>query len=137
MILQEIFGWTLFFLFGYFQSFGSITCWYKRNRDVLYGIHSPLATFCLTFRKFWLCLIVFVQKIYFKDVFLRKAMTDVALNTFPNILLIFNIYQCLFIISLIFVKVGLYVTENGVSFSHTILFLFNRAALSSLSTFSI
>ena len=126
-----------FFCLDTFKVLVAITCWYKKNRDVLYGIHSPLATFCLTFRKFWLCLIVFVPKIYFKDVYLRKAMTDVALNTFPNILLIFNICQCLFIISLIFGKVGLYVTENGVSFSHTILFLFNRAALSSLSTFSI
>ena len=126
-----------FFCLDTFKVLVAITCWYKRNRDVLYEIHSPLATFCLTFRKFWLCLIVFVQKIYFKDVFLRKAMTDVALNTFSNILLIFNICQCLSIVSLMFSKVGLHVTENGISFSHTILFLFNRVALSSLSTFSI
>ena len=64
-------------------------------------------------------------------------MADVALNTFPNILLIFNICQCLSIVSLIFSKVELHVTENGISFSHTILFLFNRVALSSSSTFSI
>ena len=43
-----------------------------------------------------------------------KAMTGVALNTLPNVLLIFNICQCL-IISLIFGKVGLYVTKNGIT----------------------
>ena len=36
------------------------------------------------------------------DVFLRKAMTDAALNTFLNVLLIFNICQYL----LVEVKVG-------------------------------
>ena len=43
-------------------------------------------------------------------------MTGVALNTFPNVLLICNICQRLLIISLIFGKVGLYVTENGIMF---------------------
>ena len=71
------------------------------------------------------------------DVFLRKAMTGVALNTFPNVLLIFNICQCLLIIYLMFGKVGLYVTENGFTFFHTALVLFNRVDLSRLSTFSI
>ena len=42
--------------------------------------------------------------IFLKDVFLWKAMTGVALNTFPNALLIFDIYQCLLRISVIFAK---------------------------------
>ena len=107
------------------------------HRDVLHGMHSPLVAFCLTFSSFWLCLIVFVPMICLNDVFLRKAMTGVALNTFPNVLLIFNICQCLLIISLIFGKVGLYVTENGIMFFRTALVLFNRVDLSRLSTFSI
>ena len=73
----------------------------------------------------------------FNDVFLRKAMTGVALNTFPNVLLIFNICQCLLMISLIFGKIGLYVTENGITFFRTALVLFNRVDFSRLSTFSI
>ena len=88
----------------------AIICWHERHRDVLHGMHSPLVTFCLTFSSFWLCLIVFVPMICLNDVFLRKAMTDVALNAFPNVLKMFNICQCLLIISLIFVKVGLHVT---------------------------
>ena len=51
--------------------------------------------------------------IYLNDVFLRKAVTGAALNTFPNVLLIFFICKCLLIISLVFGKVGLYVTETG------------------------
>ena len=41
------------------------------------------------------------------DVFLGKAMTGVAfaLNTFLNVLLILNIWQCLLTVSLIFGKV--------------------------------
>ena len=38
------------------------------------------------------------------DVFLWKAVTGVALNTSPNVLLIFNTFQCLLIISHIFGK---------------------------------
>ena len=92
--------------------------------------------FRLTFRSFWLCLIVFASMICLKDVFLRKSMTGAALNTSPNILL-FNIWQCLLIISLIFGKIGLYVNENGITFVCTELVLFNRADPSRLSTFSI
>ena len=51
--------------------------------------------------------------IYLNDVFLRKAVTGAALNTFPNVLLIFHMCHCLLIISLVFGKVGLYVTETG------------------------
>ena len=40
-------------------------------------------------------------------------MDGVALNIFPNVLLIFNIRQSLLIIYLLCGKVGLYVTENG------------------------
>ena len=50
--------------------------------------------------------------IYLNDVFLRKAVTGAALNTFLNVLLIFYICKCL-IISLVFGTVGLYVTETG------------------------
>ena len=70
-------------------------------------------------------------------VLLGKAVTGVALNTFPNVLLIFNICQYLSIISLIFGKLGLYVTENGITFFRTALVLFNRVDLTRLSTFSI
>ena len=74
--------------------------------------------------------------IYLNDVFLRKAMTGVALNTFLNVLLI-NICQSLLIISLIFGKAGLYVTENGIKFFRTAFVLFSRVVLSRLPTFSI
>ena len=52
-------------------------------------------------------------------VFLRKSMAGVALNTFLDVLLIFNICQCLIKISSIFGEVGLYVTENGTTFFRT------------------
>ena len=87
-------------------------------------MHSPSVSFCLTFSSFWLCLIAFVPVICLNNVFLRKAMAGVALNTFPNVLLIFNICQCLVIISLIFCKVELYVTENGITLFCTALVLF-------------
>ena len=65
-------------------------------------------------------------------------MTGVALNAFPNVLLlIVNICQCLLMISLIFGKVGLYVTENGITFFRTASVLFKRVDLSKLSKFSI
>ena len=54
-----------------------------------------------------------------------KSMTGVALNTSQNILLVFNIRHFLLIISLIFGKVGLYVTENEITFFRTALVLFN------------
>ena len=63
-------------------------------------------------------------------------MTRVALNTSPNVLLlIINICQCLLMISLIFGKVGLYVTENGITFFRTASVLFKSVDLSILSTF--
>ena len=46
-------------------------------------------------------------------VFLRKAVTGAALNTFSNVLLIFYICKCLIIIYLVFGTVGLYVTKTG------------------------
>ena len=73
----------------------AIICWHERHCDVLHGMHFLLVAFCLTFSSFWLCLIVFLPMICFKDVFLQKAMTDVTLNKFPNVLLIFNICQYL------------------------------------------
>ena len=139
LILQEILWHMLNFSFVWILSnvVTAIICWYDRYRDVLHGIHSPLVTFCLTFRSFCLWLIVFAPMICLDDVFLRKAMTGVALNTFLNVLLIFNICQCLLINCLIFDKVGLYVTENGITFFRTALVLFNRIDLSRLSTFLI
>ena len=113
------------------------SCWHESDRDVLHGMHSPLVIFCLTFKWFWLWLIVFVSMTCLNDLFLRKDMISVALNTFPNLLLLFNICQCLLIIYLIFIKVGLYVTENGIVFFHTALVLFNRFDYSRLSTFLI
>ena len=82
----------------------ALICWHDRHRDVLHGMHSPLVTFSLTFRSVWLCLIVFVPMIFLNDVFLRKAMILVALNTLSSILLTLDISQCLLIIFLIFGK---------------------------------
>ena len=62
-------------------------------------------------------------------------MTGITLNTSPNVLLIFNISQWLLIISLIFGEVGLYVTENEITFFRTALVSINIVDLSSLSTF--
>ena len=62
----------------------------------------------------------------FNNVFMWKAIAGVALNTFPNVLLIFNISQCLVIISLIFCKIELYVTENGITLFCTALVLFDE-----------
>ena len=42
----------------------TIICWQERDRDVLDGIHSPSVAYCLTFRGFLLCLIVFTQCIF-------------------------------------------------------------------------
>ena len=68
----------------------AIICWHERHCDVLHEMNFLLVAFCLT-----LYLIVFLPMICFKDVFLQKAMTDVTLNKFPNVLLIFNICQYL------------------------------------------
>ena len=113
----------------------AIICWDARHRDILHGMHSPLVAFCLIFSSFWLFLIVSVPMICLNNAFLWKAMTGAALNTSPNVLLIFNICQCILIISLIFGKVTLYVTENRITFSNVALVLFNRVDLSRLSTF--
>ena len=50
----------------------AIICWQERHRD---GMHSALVAFFLTFRSFWLSLIIFVPFICLNDVFLRKTMT--------------------------------------------------------------
>ena len=57
-----------------------IICWHERHCDVLHGMHSPLVIFSLIS-----CLIVFLPIVCLNDVFLRKAVTGVALNTFPNV----------------------------------------------------
>ena len=128
------------FVFMLWNILFAIICWHERHCDVLRGMHSSLITFCLTFRSVWLWLIAFAPMTCLNDVFLKKAMIGVALKKFPNVLLIFNISQCLLIISLIFVtcyllfdiwsKVWLYVTENGTKFFCTALVLFNRVYLS-------
>ena len=112
-------------------------CWHEKHPDLLRGMHSPLVAFSLTFRSFSLSLTVFVPMICLNDVFLLKAMTGVALNAFPNVLLTFNICQCLSLTSLIFSKVGLHATENGIMFFRTESVLFNRVDLSKLSTFLV
>ena len=70
----------------------AIICWHEGHRDVLHGMHFSLVAFWLAFRSFWLCLIVFVRMICLNDVFLWKAMTGIALITFPNELMIFKGY---------------------------------------------
>ena len=114
-----------------------IICWHEKHRNVLHEMRSSLVTFCLVFRRFCLPPIVFVPMICLNDVFLRKVMAGVALNTFPNVLLIFNICQCLLMIFLIFGKVVPYVTENGIAFLDTASVLLNRVDLAKLSTLSI
>ena len=119
---------------GACKYFVEISCWHKRHVHVLTGMYSLLVTFCLTFSSFWLCLIVFASMICLNDVFLRTALTGVSLNTFPNALLIFSIYQCLLMVSLIFREVGLY------CYTYVFLYcinIFNRVHLSKLPTFLI
>ena len=78
----------------------AIICWDERHRDVLHGMHfSSFSHILFDLQKF---LVGSECMVLFKDVFLRKDKTGVALNTFPNVLLIFNICQCLLVYSLIF-----------------------------------
>ena len=74
-----------------------IICQHERH-DVLHGMYSPLVQFSLICRRFWLGSIVFAPMTCPNDVFLWNAMTGVALNTVPSVLLIFNIRQFLLII---------------------------------------
>ena len=76
-----------------------IICWHERHCD-LWSAFS-FSCILLNFRNSWLCLIIFLYIICLNELFWRKAMTGVALNTFPNVLFILNICQCLLIISLI------------------------------------
>ena len=86
-----------------------------------------------------MCLIVFaamirLNKVFYglNDAFLRNAITGVVLNTSLNALLLFNICQCLMIISLVFDQIELYVTISGIAFFLTVLMSFNRLDLSRL-----
>ena len=72
-----------------------IICWHERYLEILHEVHSSLVLFCLTFESFYFSLIVFVPLIYLDNRFLRKAMIAIALNTSPNVLLMFNICRCL------------------------------------------
>ena len=87
-------------------------CWHERHSDVLHGMHSPSVTFCLTFRSFWLSDCICTGDMLYRSIF-KECYDCVALNIFPNVL-IFNIFQCLLTIYLIFGEVGLHVTENGI-----------------------
>ena len=73
-------------------------------------MHSPLVTFCLSFRSFWLCLTVVVP------MKVMKVITRVALNTFPNLQLIFNICKCLSTISYL-LKLDIMLTKLELCFS--------------------
>ena len=64
----------------------ALICWHERRGDVLYGMHSPVVAFCLTFRILLLCLIVYVPISCLNNEVLLKAMTGVALNSFSNVL---------------------------------------------------
>ena len=83
-----------------------ITFSHEKYRNVFRGIYSLFLTFCLTFRSFWLSLIAFAP-IVCLDEYLQKAMIGVVLNPSMNVLWIFNMCQCLLIISLIFGIIGL------------------------------
>ena len=85
----------------------AITFSHEKHRNVFRGIYSHFLTFCLTFRSFWLSLIVFAPIVCLNDVYLQKAMISVVLNPSMNVFLIFNMCQCLLIISLIFGIIGL------------------------------
>ena len=84
-----------------------ITFSHEKHRNVFRGIYSHFLTFCLTFRSFWLSLIVFAPIVCLNDVYLQKALIGVVLNPSMNVLWIFNMCQCLLIISLIFDIIGL------------------------------
>ena len=74
----------------------------------------------------------------FKLVFLRKAiMSCELLNISLKLLSMFNMCQCLFIISFMFGSTELYVTENGIESLRLSLQFFKSNDLSRWSTLSI
>ena len=106
LLLQEHLWYILNFSFVWVLS-NAFNCNYLLAWKTLWCITWNAFSFirlCLIFRSFWLCLIVFVPMICLNDVFLRKAMILVALNTLSSILLTLDISQCLLIIFLIFGK---------------------------------
>ena len=111
-----------------------IRCWQERYFSVFHELHVSLVAFRLTFRSSWLFLIVSAPISGLKDVFLQSAITEIVLYTSANVQLMFNKSQSLLTIFLIFGKVGLYVTKNGMFFL-TVLVLLNRADLFRLSNF--
>lgn len=84
----------------------AIARWHERHGDVIRGVH-------------------YLYQQHIKNILLQNAITDVALNTSPNVLLRFNICQFFVIIYLIFVKVGPYVTKNRITFFCTAIALLN------------
>ena len=58
----------------------AITFSHEKHRNVFRGIYSHFLTFYLTFRSFWLSLIVFAPIVCLNDVYLQKDMIAVVLN---------------------------------------------------------
>ena len=87
---------------------------------------------------FWLFLIVFVPISCFKLTFLRKGIMGCeSLNISLKLLSMFNMCQCLFIVSFMFGSTELYITENGTVSLRLGLHCFKSNDLSKWSTLSI
>ena len=99
--------------------------------------HWPAVVVCVGVRNFCLFLIVFVPISYFNLVFLRKAIMSCELLYISlKLLSIFNMWQCLFIISFMFGSTEFYVTENGIESLRLGLQCFKSNDLSRRSTLS-
>ena len=86
-------------------------------------------------RNFWLLLIAFVPISCFKLVLLWKAiMSCELLNISLKLLSVFNMCQCLFIISIMFGSTELYVTANVIESLRLGLQFFKNNDLSRWST---
>ena len=77
---------------------------------------------------------MFVPISCFKRAFLRKAIMSCELDISLKLLLMFNMCQCLFIISSMFGSTELYVTEIGIESLRLGLQFFKSNNLSSWST---
>ena len=108
----------------------------KRSTSVTWG--TLTCGCCVGVRNFWLFLIVFVHISCFKLKFLRKAMMSCELlNISLKLLSMFNMCQCLFLISFKFGSIEFYVTENGIEPLRLGLQCFKSNDLSRRSTLSI
>lgn len=110
----------------------AIARWHERHGDVIRGVHFNLVKFSyilIILQRF----LVFYDSVctdylyqqHINNILLQNTITDVALNTSPNVLLRFNICQFFVIIYLIFAKVGPYVTKNRITFFCTAIALLN------------